>query len=243
MINETNTQTVNLKELIDKVNNLDVVDNDIRNDIIASLETLHDYLSLQSENRLIKTNFPVGSIVYMCSVETVTRGINATDENPEGEEENLPIVIQKPFIPGTMYFEMLNNAAGQFVFDNLLDAIKFVNDRMGIGHCKLYNFPTIEYDDAGNEVIYDNGTDLINLYATFDKRIEETFKNVVHVEVNGEDFLGINYTPVENSNECTDDECSKCECNCTDDCPHEVSPYDEDSCTANCDGNCEECNG
>lgn len=252
MINENNTQTVNLKELINKVNNLDVLDNDIRDDIIASLKTLQDYLMLQSENRLIKTNAPVGTIVYLCSVESVNRGLNATDENPAGDNEDLPIVIQKPFIPSTVYFDMLNNGYGQFVFGDLYTAIKFINDKMGLDVCRKYNFPTIEDDGAGNEVIYDNGTDMIELYSKFDSRVPEVFKNVVHCEVSAEDFLGINYTPMENpetdlgvemQDEDPYDDCAGCECNCTDDCPHEVSSYDGDPCNVNCDDNCEECNG
>ena len=249
MINETNNQTVNLTELINKVNNLDALDNDIRDDVIASLKTLQDYLMLQSENRLIKTNAPVGTIVYLCSVETVQRGLNATDENPGGEEENLPVIIQKPFIPSTMYFDMLNNGYGQFVFGDLHTAIKFINDKMGLDVCRKYNFPTIEQNSDGDEVIYDNGTDMIELYSKFDSRLTEEFlQSVIHCEVSAEDFLGINYTPMENPetdlgvemhNECVDDECAGCECDCFDDCPREVSPHDEDCCNANC----EECNG
>ncbi len=238
MINETNTQTVNLTELIDKVNNLYILDNDTRNDVIASLKTLQDYLMLQSEKRLIKTNAPIGTIVYLCSVETVNRGLNATDENPNGEDEDLPAVIQKPFVPSTIYFDMLNNGYGQFVFGDLYTAIKFINDKMGIDVCRKYNFPTIEDDGAGNEVIYDNGTDMIEFYSRFDSRVPEVFKNVVHCEISAEDFLGINYTPMENPEtdlgietlsececECAPDECEGCEHECCD-CSHEDNRED-----------------
>ena len=131
------------------------------------LNALKEYQKLDKENCLLKTNIPLGTIVYICLIT---------------EDKEDFTIEQKAFVPGTVYFDVLNANFGNLVFDNIFDAIKLVNDRIGIEKCAENNFPTI---DTETNMINDNGSALLTEFAHFDSRVNsEFFENkVIHTEI------------------------------------------------------------
>ena len=161
---------IDLDELIDtikKFNKYSIDESNILNCLIA----LKEYQQLDKENRLLKTNLPIGSIVYVCMVAQDMSTFN---------------IEQKAFVPGTIYFDMINQGFGKVVFNNVIDAIKCVNDLVGIDKCIEYYFPTFNMDGSIN----DNGSRLLQMFSSYDRRLDDDFfKTVIHTDVPEEDII------------------------------------------------------
>ncbi len=180
-MNMTNVSRIDsLNELISRTS-IGVADANLRNSLLLGLNELKDYIELEENNQLIKTSLPVGSIVYMCTTEDQLFPNELHDDSTKSEE--IPVILQKPFVLGTVFFDIINMNYNKFIFGDILSAVRFINDRMGFDICRKYNFPTIENDGGDNEVIYDNGSSLFIECAIFDKRINEFIQNVVHTEL------------------------------------------------------------
>lgn len=169
-----------LNELISRAS-VGVDDAHLRNNLLLSLNELRDYIKLDENNQLIKTSLPVGSIVYMCTTEDQLFP-NEPDDGISKPEE-IPVILQKPFVPGTVFFDIINMNYNKFIFGDILSAVRFINDRVGLDICRKYNFPTIENDIDNNETIHDNGSSLFIDCAIFDKRINEFIENVIHTDL------------------------------------------------------------
>lgn len=155
---------IDLDDLIDDIKN-STKQSDNESNILNCLAALKEYQQLDKENRLIKTNLPLGTIVYVCLIEKDMSVFN---------------IDQKAFVTGTVYFDAINRGYGKVVFDNVIDAITCVNNVVGLEKCIDYYFPTIDNDG----VIHDNGSRLLDMFKSYDRRLDDNFfKNVIHTEV------------------------------------------------------------
>lgn len=133
---------------------------------ITNLLDMLAYRLLDDNNQIIKTNLPIGSIVYVCLM---------TEDFKEFSLE------QKAFIPSSMYFDAINTGYGKVVFSDIRDAIRCINQKVGLDKCISENFPTIDE----NSTIYDNGSQILKEFSVYDRRLDdEFFKGVIHTDVN-----------------------------------------------------------
>lgn len=167
---------IDIDDLIEKYsnNNTDIDDS---LDILMCLNTLKEYQKLDRENKLIKTNIPVGTIVYVCLI--------AKDQ--KNDEIFSFEIVQKAFVPGSVYFDMLNNGYERVVFSNVVDAIVCVQREVGDDDRLITaHFPTLNKDGSIN----DNGSNMLKEFSVYDKQLDDDFfSTVIHTEISEEELL------------------------------------------------------
>lgn len=177
-MSENNKCIYNLQETIDRVKS-EVKDDTLRDSILSSLDILNNYMTLDGEHRILKTSVPLGSILYLCAITPV----NPEDMSEETNKSKVNFdILQKAFVPSTVYFDILNVEYGRSAFDNVVDAIIMLNKEFGIDECIARNFPTVNDDGSIN----DNGSTMLTEFTYFDKRISKL--NIIHSETTKNDF-------------------------------------------------------
>ena len=153
------TKIYNLADTAKAVEANENIELELKNSILANFKALENYMTLEANNQILRTNLPIGTLVYFCVPI-------------DGEiDDDLfdPVFEQKIFAPSTVFFYGIQYGVGKNVFTEFIDAVKYFTDKLGAEKCAYYNLP---YYDSQADKIITNGFVNIESFKAVDKGIE-----------------------------------------------------------------------